>query len=189
HTDHSADLAALLFALRNPNFDGRKPLALRGAFGLRKLLDDIETAWPWCRRGDYELDVAEVEPGAFRLGSLSIETARIEHTDASLGYRITGSNGATAAFSGDATFCDGVVSIARDVDLFVCDSAFPTDELNVGHMTPTEAGRAASIAGAKTLCLTHFYPECEGFDLTALARTEYDGEIVEACDLLRFHLG
>ena len=82
-----------------------------------------------------------------------------------------------------------MVAQYRDADLFVCDSAFPTDELNVGHMTPAEAGRAAQQAGAKVLCLTHFYPECRGHDMTALAAAEFDGEIVEASDLLAFQLG
>jgi ribonuclease BN (tRNA processing enzyme) len=34
HTDHCADLAALLFALRSPRFGGRGPLHVFGATGL-----------------------------------------------------------------------------------------------------------------------------------------------------------
>ena len=49
-------------------------------------------------------------------------------------------------------------------------------------------GEAAAQAGVKTLCLTHFYPECDGHDLEAQARSVYDGEVVLASDLAQFAL-
>lgn len=188
HTDHCADLTALLFALRNPGFAGRKRLRLRGHAGLRTLLERIEAAWPWCRQGDYELDVEEIGPGPHEIEGLRVEAARIEHTAASLGYRITDPSGAVAAFSGDATYCDGLIATARAADFFVCDAAFPTAEPGEGHMTPTEAGRAAAAADARTLCLTHFYPACHGHDLAAEARTQFDGRVVLATDLWTYDL-
>ena len=47
HTDHCADLAALLFALRSPQFAGRRPLDVHGAPGLQRLVDTLTQAWPW----------------------------------------------------------------------------------------------------------------------------------------------
>ncbi len=188
HTDHSADLAALLFALRNPRYSGRKKLTIHGAPGLLALLDDIRAAWPWCQAKDYEFEPIEIEPGEFALGSLSVSAVAIEHTDASLGYRLTTDDGKSAAFSGDAIYCEGVVDVARGVDVFICDSAFPTAAPQPGHMTPTEAGRAAQRAGVGRLCLTHFYPECEGHDLRSEASSEFDGSVVLAQDLHVFDL-
>jgi ribonuclease BN (tRNA processing enzyme) len=46
HTDHCADLAALLFALHAPEYDGRPPLRLVGAPGLEALLAHLTAAWP-----------------------------------------------------------------------------------------------------------------------------------------------
>ncbi len=188
HTDHCADLAALLFALRNPRYAGRAPLRLFGAPGLRELVARLCGAWPWLEPRGYELQIGEITPGGHRLGGLEVTAVPILHTDASLAYRITAPGGACAAFSGDADVCPGLVEVARGVDLFVCDSAFPDEAYTQGHLTPRLAAEAAAAAGVRTLCLTHFYPECDGVDLLAQARARFAGEIVLAEDLLRFAL-
>lgn len=189
HTDHCADVAALLFGLRNPRYAGRRPLVIVGAVGLRALVATLTQAWPWLKPRGYELELREIEPGAHEVAGVAVEAVRIEHTEQSLGYRVSGENGAIAAFSGDAIECPGLVPLARGADLFVCDTAFPTAAPGSGHMTPTEAGRAAAAADARLLCPTHFYPECDGHDLEAEARAVFDGEVVLARDLLAFDLG
>ncbi len=187
HTDHTADLAALLFALRNPRYTGRPPLVIRGGRGLRDLLDGLYQTWRWTRPRDVALDVDEIGPGSFSLGELLVTAVSVEHTPVSLAYRLEG-DGARAAFSGDADVCPGLAEVAADVDLFVCDSAFPAAHRTRGHLTPALAAQAAAEARARRLCLTHFYPECDGHDLLAEAREHYSGEIVLAEDLLAFDL-
>ncbi|MHC5064321.1 MAG: MBL fold metallo-hydrolase [Planctomycetota bacterium] len=188
HTDHCADLAILLFALRNPRYKNRPPLRIMGHPGLRELMDGLRQAWPWVSAHGYELHIEEVEPGSFQLGPLQVAAVSIEHTAESLGYRIHSDSGHSVAFSGDAVYCEGLRELARDVDLFICDSAFPDEEPGIGHMTPGEAGRAAQEAGAKTLCLTHFYPECDGHDLVAQAEAAFSGKVLMAEDLMVFEL-
>ena len=102
HTDHCADLAALLFGLRSPRYEGRRPLLVAGAHGLAELLGHLTAAWPWLSPRGFELEVREIGEGGHEIAGLRVEAVRVEHTDASLGYRVTGSNGAVAAFSGDA---------------------------------------------------------------------------------------
>lgn len=186
HTDHCADLAALLFALRSPTFAGRKPLHLFGAPGLKRLLQLLAEAWPWTLPRDYELRVTEVTPGNAALGSLDVRALPIRHTAQSLGYRFTArSSGASAAFSGDADECEELVELARDSDFFVCDAAFPEDHRTEGHLTPMLAGAHAQRANARTLLLTHFYPECEGVDVIGAAQKTFQGHVLAAADLLR----
>jgi ribonuclease BN (tRNA processing enzyme) len=191
HTDHTADLAALLFALRNPRYRGRPRLAVRGAPNLHRFLQHLTAAWPWLQpQGEYELDAAEITPGRFALGELSVEAVAIRHTAQSLAYRITSPGGAVVALSGDADECDGLIEVAADADLFVCDCAFPDELRTAGHLTPKLAAQAAERARVKKLCLTHFYPECLGHDLLAQARAAgFRGELVLATDLARFELG
>lgn len=189
HTDHTADLAGLLFGLRNPRYRARPPLRVRAAEGLHRFLDNLTAAWPWLDpAGAYELDVEEIGPGTFSLGDLQVTAVPIHHTPQSLAYRFEHAD-AVAAFSGDADVCDGLIEVARDADLFVCDSAFPEAHRTAGHLTPRLAAEAAAAARVKTLCLTHFYPECEGHDLEAEAAAAFGGEIVLAHDLARFTLG
>jgi ribonuclease BN (tRNA processing enzyme) len=182
HTDHCADVGALLFALRNPRYRGRKPLYLFAAPGLERFLQVLASVWPWTLPRDYELHVDELAPGERRLGDLAVRAVPIRHTAQSLGYRFTAA-GTAAAFSGDADECDELVELARGVDLFVCDAAFPDQERQEGHLTPGLAGRHAEAAGARTLLLTHFYPECDGVDVVAQARATFAGEVVAATDL------
>jgi ribonuclease BN (tRNA processing enzyme) len=182
HTDHCADLGPLLFALRNPRYAGRKPLRVLGAPGLRELYGHLLAAWPWIEPRGYALELSEIEPSSFDLGPFRVQATAIEHTAQSLGYRLT-AGGVAVAFSGDADLCDGLGTIAAAADLFVCDCAFPDALRQPGHLTPSLAGRVARRAGVRTLCLTHFYPECDGHDLLAQARQEFPGEIVLATDL------
>lgn len=189
HTDHTADLASLLFGLRNPRFRGRPPLRVLGAAGLRGLVGHLTAAWPWLDpKGGYELRLEEIGPGPFPLRGLRGTAVEILHTAQSLAYRLEDDAGRSVAVSGDADVCDGLVEVARGVDLFVCEASFPDDQRIAGHLTPKLAGEAAATAGASKLCLTHFYPECEGHDLAAQARAAFDGEIVLAHDLAHFEL-
>lgn len=188
HTDHCADLAALLFALRAPYFAGRPPLAVYGAPGLERLVERLRQAWPWLEPRGYDLELCELAPGELRVGDFAVTAIPIRHTAQSLGYRLATPAG-TAAFSGDADECEELVDLARDADVFVCDAAAPDDRKIEGHLTPGLAAGYAERAGAKSLVLTHFYPECHGRDLAAMAARRYHGHIVLAEDLLRLDVG
>ena len=154
---------------------------------MRELLDNLTAAWRWLAPESLALQVEEIGPGSFQLGDLRVTAVPILHTDASLAYRIE-SGGACVALSGDADVCDGLAEVARGADLFICEAAFPAAHRTPGHLTPGLAGEAAELAGVRKLCLTHFYPECQGHDLLAEARRTYSGEIVLAEDLMCFRL-
>lgn len=188
HTDHCADVAALLFALRAPQFAGRKPLRLFGAPGLLRLLQKLTEAWPWLEPRGYELRPTELLPGTFALDGATVTAVPIRHTAQSLGYRFTTAAG-SVAFSGDADTCDELVELARGTDLFVCDCAMPDGEKIDGHLTPSLAAAHAERAEAAQLLLTHFYPACDGHDLAAAAAGHYRGAVVLAEDLMVLPIG
>ncbi|MBK8980116.1 MAG: ribonuclease Z [Planctomycetes bacterium] len=188
HTDHCADLAALLFGLRNRRYAAVERLRVVGAPGLRALHAALCAAWPWLGRLPFALELDEIEPGDVEVAGLGVTAVRVEHTDQSLGFRLTDATGHVAAFSGDAVACPGLEPLAAGADLFVCDSAFPTAAPGDGHMTATEAGLAAAAAGCRRLLLTHFYPECEGHDLAAEARAVFGGDVRLAADLDTYDL-
>ncbi len=191
HTDHCADVAALLFALRNPTYRGRPPLRLWAAEGLRAWLAHLTAAWPWltARGDDYTLEVKELAPGTHPLGGLEVSAFPVNHTAQSLAYRFTPTGGGpVVTFSGDADAGGELVAAAHGADLFVCDAAFPDALYTPGHLTPGRAGAIAQEAGVRTLCLTHFYPECAGHDLRAQAAATFSGGVVLAHDLRRFEL-
>jgi len=188
HTDHCADIAALLFALHSPHYAGRQPLHVYGAPGLERLVRQLTQAWPWLEPRGYELELHELRPCTFDVGDFAVTAIPIRHTAQSLGYRLSTPLGC-AAFSGDADECEQLVELASNADLFICDAAAPDDAKMDGHLTPGLAGEYAERAGAKVLVLTHFYPQCEGLDMRGMAAARYHGQVVVAEDLMRLDVG
>ena len=84
--------------------------------------------------------------------------------------------------------CENLVTLAKETDVLICESALP-DEMKVpGHLTPSLAGQIATRARVKKLVLTHFYPECDTVDVSAQCRKAYQGPLILAEDLLEIHL-
>ncbi len=68
--------------------------------------------------------------------------------------------GQSMAFVMDTGVCEAAVTLARNVDLFVCESTYLSSEQNEaesrGHLTARQAAMMAQTAQAKLLVLTHF---------------------------------
>lgn len=187
HLDHTAELAPLLFGLRNPGIGRTKKLTLLGAPGFRDFYARLRRMYGgWVEPLDYPLEVEEVEDRLYPLGDLVLSAFPVAHTPQSVAFRVEDPGaGKTVVFSGDTDVCEGLVAAARKADLAVFECSFPEGRKVEGHLTPGEAGELAARAGAKRLLLTHFYPECEGEDILGQCRKAYPGEILLAEDLLR----
>ncbi|MFK7739036.1 MAG: MBL fold metallo-hydrolase [Planctomycetota bacterium] len=186
HTDHCADLAALLFALRSEFVHRTTPIRIYGAPGLRRLVAKLREAWPWLEPHGYELELHELVPGTTTIDDFTVESVAIRHTAQSLGYRVHCGQ-TVVALSGDADTCEALVDLSRDADVFVCDAATPDGQKLDGHLTPRLAAAYAQRGGARHLVLTHFYPPCQDQlpAMKAAAAALFDGEISMATDLLR----
>jgi ribonuclease BN (tRNA processing enzyme) len=191
HADHCADLAPLLFALKNPLYSGRRPLKIVGPVGLVSLLDALRAAWgSWISPDAFEWTADEVGPGTeVELGGgVSAVGVAVEHTPESLAWRVTDPSGATVAVSGDTCDCPGAVEAGRGADLYVLECAFPDDAPKPWHLTPSAAGRIAAEAEPARLCLTHFYPACDAVDVRSSCRTTWSGPLSLARDGLAFEV-
>jgi ribonuclease BN (tRNA processing enzyme) len=119
----------------------------------------------------------------FDCGAFEVDSLPVEHTEHSLAYRITATNGTSVVYSGDTDACDNLVILAKDTDVLICESALPDAMKVTGHLTPSLAGEMATRANVKKLVLTHFYPECDTVDIFAQCRKTYEGPLVLAEDL------
>ncbi len=185
HPDHTADLVALDFALRNPlPRAGMPPLRVLGHPALRLLHARVRNAWPrWLGSGRDRLRLEELGPGPFDApGVAAAEAVRVPHTESSLGYRLTLPDGFVVAFSGDCTEGDALVELGRDADLFVLEAAVPERDFGGGHLSPERAGRLAEAAGARHLLLTHFYPAVLEEPVEPRVRTAFRGRLDLARD-------
>lgn len=187
HLDHTAELAPLLFALRNPGIGRTKTLTLLGAPGFRDFYARLRRMYgAWVEPLGYSLEIEEIDERPVSLGGFALRAFPVSHTPQSVAYRVEDpADGKAVVFSGDTDICEGLVDAARGADLAVFECSFPDGRKVEGHLTPREAGEIASRSGAKRLLLTHFYPECEGEDILGQCRKSYAGEILLAEDLLR----
>ena len=94
------------------------------------------------------------------------------------GFRVTAEEH-TIAYSGDSAPSERLVSLAQDVDLFICEATLERGELDGeprGHLSAEEAIEAFADSGAKRLVLTH--RPCE-LSTPAGIELAYDGLVLE----------
>jgi len=189
HPDHVGELVSFLFSNK---YSGQKrrsrPLTLVGGKGILSFFDGLTAVF-----GEWIL----LPPELFALKSLSttgtdtfefngirVDSASVVHRPESLAYRFIGPDGKSVVYSGDTDESDALVSLSTGANLLICEAAMPDELKKDGHLTPSRAGRIATLARVKKLVLTHFYPECETADMIGQCRKTYDGPLVLAEDLL-----
>ncbi|GAB6097132.1 MBL fold metallo-hydrolase [Desulfatiferula olefinivorans] len=193
HPDHSGELASFLFALRNPALhrDGHH-LTLIGGPGFTDFFKALKQVFGrWIDLGPQRMSLVELGgagPDRITAFDLVIRTAPVRHNAESLAFRVE-RKGRVTVYSGDTDHCESLIDLARNADLFVCESACPDHLKTDGHLTPSLAGDIARRAGVKVLVLTHFYPECDKTDIAKACRKTYDGKLFAAEDLMRFDVG
>jgi len=189
HPDHTADLIHLLFATRDPStLERRKPFTITGPIGFENLLKSLQKAYgKWLDIPPEILKIEELDTGKSGEGkynNLNIISQPVKHTPHSLAYRVEDEAGRSFVYSGDTDLCDEIVELAKDSDLLILECSFSDGKEKEGHLTPSRAGRIASLAKTKKLMLIHFYPEVLKTDITGECRKTYKGELVLGRDLL-----
>jgi len=186
HTDHSADLAPLLFALSaTPGHLRTEPLHLVGPKGAKAFMVRLLDLYPSCVPKFFKLEVLEAGEATVNLDRRFKVWARpVAHSGAAVGYRVE-AEGKVFAYSGDTGPCKGILELGQQADLLALECSFPDDQGMEGHLTPSLAGEIAREARAKRLVLTHLYPACDAVDVIAQCRKVYDGEIILAEDMIR----
>jgi ribonuclease BN (tRNA processing enzyme) len=114
-----------------------------------------------------------------QIGSLTVTPMLVCHPTESYGLRITDPSGATFVYSGDTGYCDELIDVARDADVFLCEASWTHSPERPPrlHLSGTEAGRAATQAGVRELLLTHIPPWTSREDVISEAKAEFDGPV------------
>jgi len=120
-----------------------------------------------------------VDGQPLRLGALTVEPRLVRHPTESYGMRFTDRDGVTFAYSGDTGICDAVVELATGVDVFLCEASWThsPDRPPDLHLSGTEAGQIAALAGVGKLLLTHIPPWTSREDVITEAKAEFDGPV------------
>ncbi len=193
HPDHTGEFVPFIFASKYPKNRRRQlPLTIVAASGFGLFYNRLRDVYgDWIDLGEGMIDVIECDNSSSdhrSLGFVDVYTRPMEHIESSIGYRLETPDGISIVYTGDTDYCQSAVDLARDVDLLICESALPDSMKVKGHLTPSIAGNIAREAQVKHLVLTHFYPECDDFDIERECRNTYRGPLTLARDLLEIKL-
>ena len=92
----------------------------------------------------------------------SIDNKSVVHSIKSYAFRFDSSEG-SITYSGDTGMCNSIQNLAKDSDLFICESTFLKGQQRMQnhHLYAYEAAEIAKNANTKQLLLTHFWPETD----------------------------
>jgi ribonuclease BN (tRNA processing enzyme) len=189
HADHMVDVYPLFYARHYGRLgaDGL-PLYIPRGFGSRLLgLLSIESAGAFGDAFDvHEVDGDEtVEVGPFRVSTYEMVHLGLP----AVGFRIE-SDGSALAYTGDTGPTDGLLDLARDVDVFLCEATWQDqDDLYDFHLSARQAGEYAKAAAADSLLLTHLLPGRDHDASYVQAAEVFDGTVRVAVEGMRYEVG
>ena len=101
--------------------------------------------------------------------------------------------GKKIAIVSDTGVCANAINIAKDADLFICESTFFTDKEEKAkkykHLTSFQAGEIAKKANAKKLVITHFSQRYDSKDIDLMrkeAKKAFGKDVKAAEDFMSF---
>ena len=194
HPDHTGELVSFLFANKYPDGTRRQiPITFVAGKGFLEFYNKLKIAYGhWIELAPNLINIVELDNNAYdrrKFDDFTVESLPVAHNEESIAYRITSSGGKSIVYSGDTDFSDNLITLSKDVDLLICESALPDDLKVKGHLTPSLAGEIAAKANVRQLVLTHFYPECENVNIEKECRKTYDGPLLLAEDLMNIEIG
>lgn len=185
HPDHIAELVPFLFACKYHSSPRTKPLMILGPRGIGNFYFSLlEVYGEWITPVKYPVEIKELDNSPYRGKGWDISIKHLKHTDPAIGYRLE-AKGKSFVYSGDTDYCEEIIELAKNSDLFILECSFPEKYRVHGHLTPRLAGKIASESGCRHLVLTHLYPICDRYNILSECRKEYKGKLTLGRDLLR----
>jgi ribonuclease BN (tRNA processing enzyme) len=194
HADHFIDLIPMRYELKyGPRTTARRVklyLPPGGEAMLRRMVE----AFARESRHDFLAEVFEVHTfdpeAALQIGETTVRFARTVHFIPTFATRYEVDRSALC-YSSDAAPDSALTELARDANLFLCESTLLPNEVEPaerGHMSAAEAGLIAHNASVERLVLTHYPTETTPAELHSEAESRFDGPIAVADDLDRLEI-
>ena len=189
HIDHIGDMLSFIFATKYHLAPRTKPLKIMAPVGIKTLYEKLVEAFGDQLRVRYNLYFKEMRRSRYFTNEFRVWSEPVHHTHESIAYKVEEvSTGKILVYSGDTGYCSGIVRLAKDADILIleCSECTETGMPRFdGHLTPQLVAKIANETNPKKLILTHFYPECENYDIIGTVKKEYDGEVIIAEDLMK----
>jgi ribonuclease BN (tRNA processing enzyme) len=158
---------------------GGHALPVLGPPGWREWFD-VAVPDPVATRAAFEMHDL-LDRGSLLIGDLRLTPFAVSHGIPTFGCRAESDHG-VLAYSSDSGPCDALAELARNADLFVCESfvSLPGASERETVMTPEQAGSIATAANARSLLLTHLHPDADPATTVARARATFGGPVEAA---------
>ncbi len=161
HADHFFGLPFLLLEYAYMT-KRSEDLTIVGPPGIEQRLNQlVEIGYPSLSKDDhgYRLRYIEVEDGAeTEVNGVRCEAVEVEHGGEAMrafGFRVA-AGGRSLAYTGDTSYCDQLVRLARGADVLVTDCTYATGHNNPEHMSFDEVRELQQRIGGETeILLTH----------------------------------
>lgn len=183
HHDHIADMGILQYAAAGAIRNGRmkKKLALYAPAEPANMLDTLY--------GDHST-ITIIDPVlSVWIAGAHVEFLPVFHTIPCYAIRIT-YNGKVLVYSADTSYCESLVELAKDADIFLCEATIcegSKHTTGIGHMNASQAGTLASKANVKKLVLVHL-PGDGDFEFMKRSASLAFGGPVELPDTSRMYI-
>lgn len=184
HPDHNIDLLPLRHYLR---YGRATPgsMALHPPVDLRRRFDELMGERDFLQA----LPGADLQPGDCWVGPLRVTVAPVTHALGSVAFRLAVDGGpgtvadrAGLVYSGDCGHAADLVPLLWPGDTLLCEAYFGDRPIvpEAAHLNAAAAAWAAREGRAARLILTHLSEEVDPARTLALARREFDGEVLLA---------
>ncbi|NLA26941.1 MAG: MBL fold metallo-hydrolase [Firmicutes bacterium] len=156
HSDHTADLMVMRYALEYARTKGwrSEPLRLYSPPEPSAVLQSL------LYRDNFEfVTLSEAEP--LQMGPFQFTFLETIHSLPCLAMRVETEKG-SLVYSGDTEYFKGLVDFAGGAAIFLCEANFQEEDMASSpsnHLSAAGAARIAARAGVKRLLLTHLHPE------------------------------
>ncbi|RME81796.1 MAG: MBL fold metallo-hydrolase [Planctomycetota bacterium] len=191
HLDHVGDLASILFSKINPALPRNPKLYIYGPPSLSQWYQKLQSLYGSMVEAKYYQ--LHIEPFEFfetkEIQGMQVTAFPMRHMVEAVGYRFE-TQDSSLAYSGDTDYCDEVIELGKNTDLFLLECSLPSEIELFGHLNPIKAGKIGNKANTKHLVLTHFYPEVleEPEKLSQEVRQNYSSRLSLAKDLMRIDI-
>jgi ribonuclease BN (tRNA processing enzyme) len=177
HADHCLDMCSFAVAKIHHPLGQRRRIPVYGPAGAARRLASAMSLNPGNEMTD-TFAFVDLTPGTTDIGPLRVNTAYMNHSVPTFGFRIE-HDGQALAYSADTGPAPELVRLARGADALLCEASFldgpdvPPDL----HLTARQAAQHATRAGVGELILTHLVAWNDSAATIEQAGTAFDGPL------------
>jgi ribonuclease BN (tRNA processing enzyme) len=196
HADHFLDLVPFSYALTYAPRQQPVPVAgwpgtstparpeLYAPVGAAEMFRAVVGCWGAEDLIDNAFSLREYDgPDQLTVGPFAVRFCEVPHFIRAFAVELSVGT-ARFTYSADCSPNEELISFARGTDLLLIEATLPRPERtgDRGHLTPSEAGEHARLAGARAVALTHFSDELDPEWARAEATRAYGADVALAHD-------